>query len=159
MFLLLQSSWLLLFCFLFPDGSFGKKSACSAGDPGLIPGLGRSPGEGKGCPLQYSGLEKSIDSIARGVTKSWTRLSDFLFHFVALDRASSAVLTASGGNRHLGRFLMVEEHAVLHRLTRREMMTCRWSWLNCGAPCFPSFFQSSSSWMGVELCQMLFLHL
>ena len=115
----------LLFCFLFPDGSFGKKSACSAGDPGLIPGLGRSPGEGKGCPLQYSGLEKSIDSIARGVTKSWTRLSDFLFHFVALDRASSAVLTASGGNRHLGRFLMVEEHAVLHRLTRREMMTCR----------------------------------
>ena len=58
-----------------------------------------------------------MDGIARGVTKSWTRLSDFLFHFVVLDRASSAVLTASGGNRHLGRFLMVEEQVVLHCLT------------------------------------------
>ena len=44
------------------DSSVGKESACSAGDPGSIPGLGRSPGEGKGYPLQYSGLEKSMDS-------------------------------------------------------------------------------------------------
>ena len=41
----------------FPDSSVGKESACNAGDPGLIPGLGRSPGEGNGKPLQYSGLE------------------------------------------------------------------------------------------------------
>ena len=41
----------------FPGGSEGKASACSAGDLGLIPGLGRSPGEGNGNPLQYSGLE------------------------------------------------------------------------------------------------------
>ena len=41
----------------FPDASVGKESACNAGDPGSIPGLGRSPGEGKGYPLQYSGLE------------------------------------------------------------------------------------------------------
>ena len=45
----------------FPCGSAGKESACSEGDPGLIPGLGRSPGEGKGYPLQYSDLENSMD--------------------------------------------------------------------------------------------------
>ena len=44
-----------------PHSSVGKESACNAGDPGLIPGLGRSPGEGKGYPLQYSGLENSMD--------------------------------------------------------------------------------------------------
>ena len=47
----------------FPGGSDGKQSACNAGGVGLIPGLGRSPGEGKGYPLQYSGLEKSMDCI------------------------------------------------------------------------------------------------
>ena len=46
----------------FPGGSAGKESACNAGDLGSIPGLGRSPGEAKGYPLQYSGLENSIDS-------------------------------------------------------------------------------------------------
>ena len=66
----------------FPGGSDGKESACNAGDLGSIPGLGRSPGEGKGYPLQYSGLENSMDCIVHGVTKSRTRLSDFhSFHF------------------------------------------------------------------------------
>ena len=46
----------------FPDSSVGKESACNAGDPGSIPGFGKSPGEGKGYPLQYSGLENSMDS-------------------------------------------------------------------------------------------------
>ena len=50
---------------------------CNMGDLGLIPGLGRSPGEGKGYPLQYSGLENSMNCIVHGVTKSWTGLSDF----------------------------------------------------------------------------------
>ena len=63
-------------------GSDGKEFACNAEDPGLIPGLRGSPGEGKGYPLQYSGLENSIDCIIHGVTKSWTRLSDFHFHLV-----------------------------------------------------------------------------
>ena len=63
----------------FPGGSTGKESAYNVGDLGLIPGLGRSPGEGKGYPLQYSGLENSLDCIAQGVAKSWTRLSDFHF--------------------------------------------------------------------------------
>ena len=45
----------------FPGGSAGKESACNAGDPGSIPGLGRSPGEGNGNPLQYSCLENPMD--------------------------------------------------------------------------------------------------
>ena len=56
----------------FPAGSAGKESACNMGDLGLIPGLGRAPGEGKGYPLQYSGLENSMDCIVHGVTKSQT---------------------------------------------------------------------------------------
>ena len=61
-------------------GSASKESACSAGDLGLIPGLGRSPGEGKGYPLQYSGLENSMDCIVHGVAKSQIRLSGFPTH-------------------------------------------------------------------------------
>ena len=60
----------------FPCGSAGKESTCNARDLGSIPGLGRSPGEGNGYPLQYSGLEN-----IHGVTKSGTRLSNFHFHF------------------------------------------------------------------------------
>jgi len=56
----------------FPGGSAGKESACNAGDLGLIPGLGRSLGEGSSYPLQYSGLENSMDCIVHGVAKSWT---------------------------------------------------------------------------------------
>ena len=61
----------------FTCGSSGKESACNAGDLGSVPGLGRSPGEGKGYPLQYSGLENFVDYIIHGVIKSQTRLSDF----------------------------------------------------------------------------------
>ena len=57
------------------------ESACNVGDLGSIPGLGRSSGEGKCCPLQYSGLENSMVYIVHGVAKSWTWLSDFHFHF------------------------------------------------------------------------------
>ena len=59
-------------CLGLPGGSIGKESACYAGDLGSIPGLGRSPGEGKGYPLQYPSLENSMDCIVHGVTKSWT---------------------------------------------------------------------------------------
>ena len=61
----------------FPGGSDGKESACNEGDLGSIPGSGRSSGEGKGYPLQYSGLENSIDYIAHRVAKSRTQLSAF----------------------------------------------------------------------------------
>ena len=57
----------------FPGGSDGKESSCNAGDLGLIPGLGRFPGEGNSYPLQYSGLEKCMNCIVHGVAKSWTQ--------------------------------------------------------------------------------------
>ena len=56
----------------FPCSSAGKESACNARDLDLIPGLDRSPGEWKGYPLQYSGLEDTIDCIVHGVAKSRT---------------------------------------------------------------------------------------
>ena len=70
----------------FPGGLYGKVSACNAENLGLIPGLGRSPGEGNGNPLQYSCLENPMDGGAwyapvHGVAKSRTRLSDFPFTF------------------------------------------------------------------------------
>ena len=68
----------------FPGGSAGKESVCNVEDLGSIPGLGRSPGEGKGYSLQYSGLENSMDCIVHGVTKSQTQLSDcHFFHFTS----------------------------------------------------------------------------
>ena len=61
----------------FPCGSAGKESVCNAGGLGSISGLGRSPGERKGYPLQYSGLENSIDCLVHEVANSWTWLCDF----------------------------------------------------------------------------------
>ena len=66
--------------YTFYDNSVGKESACHAGEPGLIPGLGRSPGEGDSYPFQCSGLDNSMDCIVHGVTKSLTQLRDFHFH-------------------------------------------------------------------------------
>ena len=63
----------------FPCGSAGKESARNVGDLDSFPGLGRSPGEGKGYPLQYFGLENSMDCIDHGVTKNRTQLSDLHF--------------------------------------------------------------------------------
>ena len=66
----------------FSGGSEGKASACGVGDPGSIPVLGKSPGEGNGNPLQYSCLENPMDrgawwATVHGVTKSQTQLSDY----------------------------------------------------------------------------------
>ena len=66
-----------------PGGSTGEESACNTGDMGSIPRLVRSPGEGNSYPLQYSGLENSMDCKVHGVTKSWTWLSNF--HFTSGD--------------------------------------------------------------------------
>ena len=65
----------------FPYGSADKEPTYNAGDLDSIPGFGRSPGEGKGYPLQYYGLEKSVNCKVHGVAKSRTQLSDF--HFTA----------------------------------------------------------------------------
>ena len=74
----------------FPCRLAGKQSVCNAGDLGSIPGLGRSPGEGKGYPLQYSGLENSMDSIDHGVAKHRTQLRDF--HNVGILRFSASFI-------------------------------------------------------------------
>ena len=66
-------------CHSIPCGSDNKEPTCNAGDLGLIPGLGRSPREGKGYPLQYSDLENSMGCTVSGVTKSLTQLSNFHF--------------------------------------------------------------------------------
>ena len=76
----------------FPCGLAGKESACNVGDLDLIPRFGRSPGEGKGYPLHYSGLENSMDYTVHRVSKSWTRLRPFHFtspctwHKISTDR-------------------------------------------------------------------------
>ena len=70
----------------FPGGSDAKESTCNVGDLGSIPGLGRSPGEKKGYPLQYSGLENSMDCIVHGVAKSQTQVSDFHFPDIKLTK-------------------------------------------------------------------------
>ena len=98
---------------VFPDSSAGKESACNAGNLSSIPGLGRSPGEGKGCPFQYSGLENPMDCIVHGVTKIWTRLSDF--HSLT----GSYFIDMSSSLPHLGSLipLRVSEKLSLARST------------------------------------------
>ena len=70
---------LYVYPYAFPGGSDSKESVCNVGDLGSVPGLGGSPGEGKGYPLQSSGLQNSLDCIVHGVAKSRTRLSNFHF--------------------------------------------------------------------------------
>ena len=74
----------------FPVASHGKESSCSAEDPGLIPGLGRFPGEGNSYPLQYPCLENPMDRGAsrdtvHGVAKSWTQLSELIYNVLVSD--------------------------------------------------------------------------
>ena len=81
----------------FPGGSVGKESTCNARDLGLIPGPGRSPGEGNCNPLQYSGLKNSMDrgpwwATVQRVTKSWTRLSNFHFIYLIIRKLSQVLL-------------------------------------------------------------------
>ena len=78
----------------------GKESTCDAGDPSLIPGLGSSPGERTGYPLQYSGLENSMDCIVPGVAKSQTGLSEFHVHFSISSIHQDSPRKNSGVNSH-----------------------------------------------------------
>ena len=108
------------------SGSDGKEAAHKAGDPGLILGLGRSPGEGNGNPLQYC-LENSTDrgdclATVHGVPKSRTQLSDFHIHPLNSDRFPWHVLANemykwyvwlpkwSYKNQHTGQFLLAHHH-------------------------------------------------
>ena len=102
-----------------------KKSTCNAGHPGSIPGLGRSPGEGNGYPLQYSCLENSMDigdwwATVHGVSKSLTGLSDFTFtfHFHSLEKEmathSSVLAWRVPGTVEPGGLPSVGSHRVGH---------------------------------------------
>ena len=87
----------------FPGSLAGKESSCNAGDPSSISELGRSPGEGNGYPLQYSGLENSMDrgawqATAHGVAKNQTRLSDFHFPVFTIHQLSGRVLYSSAAS-------------------------------------------------------------
>ena len=76
----------LIMCFTagFPGGSDGKASACNVGDPGSIPGLGGSPGEGNGNPCLENPMDRGAwYATVHGVSKSGTRLSDFTFTFLS----------------------------------------------------------------------------
>ena len=83
-----------ILCWGFPCGLAGKESICNVGDLGSISGLGRSPGQGKGYPLKYSGLENSMNCIVHRVTNRLTQLSDF--HYSVL--VTSTILLANTGS-------------------------------------------------------------
>ena len=90
----------------FPCGSAGQESSCSVGDLGSIPRLGRSPGEGKDYPFQYSGLDNSMDCIAHGVMKSQTQLSDF--HFPVMSALIRGPCKDTGTQKYTGVTLEAE---------------------------------------------------
>ena len=119
----------------FPDGSAGKESACNAGDLGLTPGLGRFLGEGTSYPLQYRGLENSIDCIVQGVAESqiW---SDFHFCFREHQTNQQKQLPCQGGDnffsfyltRHWTRFLAMRPQSPNH-WTTKEVLFIISEWL------------------------------
>ena len=93
----------------FPCGLAGKEFAYNVRDLGLIPGLVRSPGEGKGYPLQYSGLENSMDCVVYGVIKSWTRLRDF-HSWSSSENSKTILLTRLMVYRYTLEILQVQFH-------------------------------------------------
>ena len=100
----------------FSCGSAGKESTCNTGDPLSIPGLGRSPGEGKGYPLQYSGLENSMNYIVHWFRKNQTQLNNFHFQYQlaimlvqCLWIGSKAKSTNPGRSSQAGRFSSAQE--------------------------------------------------
>ena len=108
----------LFFGGAFPGDSDSKDSACNAGDLGSIPGLGRSPGEGNGYPLQHSGLENSMDCVIHEVAKSQTWLSDS----VSLSSASIMILlllwfTNTNEINRISTFHLVKENPYYTRFS------------------------------------------
>ena len=103
--------FIVLYCAKgFPGGSAGKESTCSSGDLGSLPELGRSPREGKGYPLQYSGLENSMDHTVHGIAKSWTWLKWLSPHI------SVSVEMICGIDSHIHTFTQVGGRKVLWKL-------------------------------------------
>ena len=108
----------LIHSVVFPDSS-----ACSAGDPDSVSGLGRSPGEGKGYPVEHSGLEHSMKCIVSGVTKSLTRRRDFHFHTLSISTTLGiTVLVGAGRSGEMDRRKLG---------SRREKKRKLWVVLDC----------------------------
>ena len=139
-FMLGSNSNLLSLCalFEFTGGSADKESTCNVGDLGLIPGLGRSPGEGKGYPLQHSCLENSMDCIVLGVPKSWKWLSNF--HFQTLSYRYWAMS-----------FLSIVFHGcvVLRCFSRVWLFATPWTAAHQAPPSMG--FSRQECWSGVPL--------
>ena len=100
-----------------PCGSAGKESAHNAGDLDSVPGLGRSPGEREGYPLQYSGLENSMDCIVYEVAKSRTQLSDFHFHSGDYRNKAAYVECLLGGRSSWNRMDMGDYRCISQSLS------------------------------------------
>ena len=100
----------------FPGSSVGKESTWNVGNAGSISGLGRSPGEGNGYPLQYSDLENSMDSIVHGVIKSWIWLRDFHFHRQPYSKMDKGVFSHD--------FLLEMEFEVFHTTFYFHLIPC-----------------------------------
>ena len=113
----------LRFCFMvgFPCDSAGKESACNGGDLGLIPGLGRFPGEGKGYyyPLPYSGLENRMDYIVLGVAKELdtTEWLSLFFFFLSRHQCLYVHLKLYGDHVYII-FLKMVSKATMRLLNR-----------------------------------------
>ena len=137
----------------FSGGSAGKESACNVGDLGSIPGLGRSPGEEKGYPLQDFGLENSMDCIVHGITKSRAQLSDLRFPFTFLLAEGSLPLSA---------ILLVGSLTILgiplsltHKLSCLPQQLCEYSYfpkVNSTLPSFLLFWFRSFFFFSPQLC-------
>ena len=101
----------------FPFGSAGKESACNVGDLGSIPGLGRSPGEGKSYPLQYSGLDNSMDCIVHGAHRVGHDWVTFTFIFNGSGELSFSHMQWLGRSDHEPRLWSQNAWVIILALT------------------------------------------
>ena len=157
----------------FPGGSDRKASACNVGDPGSIPGLGRSSGEGSGNPLQYPCLENPMDRRAwcatvRGVAKSWTRLSYFIHSGLKLSTRNLWEAGLSAWLWSLGWSLYGKmEVSLLWKVgcccSALKLCPTLWDPMDCSSPGFPvlhhllEFTQTHVFWVGdaIQPCHSL----
>ena len=98
----------------FPGSSEGKASACNVGDLGLVPGSGRSPGEGDGNPLQYSCLENSIDGGLVGHSPSDPKESHMTKHFTTYESGCLSLLAARSSDSMLDVIRVKNRHGHPH---------------------------------------------
>ena len=147
----------------FPHGSASKEPACNAGDPGSIPGLGRSSGESNGNPLQYSCLETPMDRGAcwatiHGVAQSQTRLGDFTFPLLVatyrISKASYQILHYSSQTLVAAfRFSSSEACGILVPPTGLNPCPLQGRFLATGLPRKSSNWQIFKNWISFTLLQ------